>query len=60
MERIRQIFTELGKKPTGQHCKGMEGVIKEGAEAIELDEEGAIKDIELTGASQLLAKRRCG
>ncbi len=28
--RLREVFEHLGKKPTGQHCNGMEGVIEEG------------------------------
>ena len=38
-ERLKQIFQILGEKPTGEHCKGMEGVIEEGSEALEKDEE---------------------
>ena len=50
VERLKQAFQIIGKKPTGQHCNGMEGVIKEGKEAIESDEEGPTKDVELIGA----------
>lgn len=51
VQRLKQVFELLGKKPTGQHCKGMEGVIEEGKEAIESDEESATKDVQLTGAA---------
>lgn len=51
IERLKQVFQILGKKPTGQHCNGMEGVVAEGKEAIESDEEGAVKDVQLIGAS---------
>ncbi len=51
VERLKEVFQQLGKKPTGQHCNGMEGVIAEGKEAIESDEEGAAKDVKLIGAS---------
>ena len=27
VERLKQIFELLGKKPTGKHCSGMEGAI---------------------------------
>ena len=27
--RLREAFGHLGKKPTGQHCNGMEGVVEE-------------------------------
>lgn len=49
--RLREAFGHLGKKPTGQHCSGMEGVVEEGTEALEKDEEGAAKDLCLIGAS---------
>ncbi len=50
VERLKQAFQILGKKPTGQHCEGMEGVVKEGKEAIESDEDTSVKDVELIGA----------
>ncbi len=49
--RLREAFQQLGKKPTGQHCSGMEGCIKEAQEALEKDEEGALKDAGLIGAA---------
>jgi ferritin-like metal-binding protein YciE len=49
--RLRDAFGVLGKKPTGQHCNGMEGVVEEGADALEKDEEGANKDLGIVGAS---------
>ena len=51
VQRLRQAFGILGKKPTGQHCSGMEGVVEEGQEALEKDEEGAAKDLCIVGAS---------
>ncbi len=51
VDRLKQVFQTLGKKPTGQHCNGMEGVVAEGKEAIESDEEGAVKDVQLISAS---------
>lgn len=52
VERLKQAFQHLGKKPVGQHCNGMEGLIEEGKEAIESDEGGAAsKDIHLIGAA---------
>ena len=49
--RLREVFAHLGKKPTGEHCNGMEGCIKEVTEALEDDETGALKDAGLLGAS---------
>ena len=51
VERLKEVFEHLGKKATGQHCNGMEGVVEEGKEAIESDEEGPVKDVQLAGAS---------
>ncbi len=51
VERLRQVFQILGEKPTGEHCNGMEGVIEEGADALEKDEEGASFDAGIIGAA---------
>lgn len=51
MLRLKQIFEILEEKPTGEHCKGMEGVIEEGADALEKDEEGASFDSGIVGAA---------
>ncbi len=51
VQRLRDAFGVLGKKPTGQHCNGMEGLIEEGQDALEKDEEGANKDLGISGAS---------
>jgi ferritin-like metal-binding protein YciE len=51
VERLKKVFAELGEKPTGQHCNGMEGVIEEGKDALEKDEEGASFDSGLIGAA---------
>ena len=49
--RLKGVFERLGEKPTGQHCNGMEGIVEEGAEALEKDEEGASFDSGLIGAA---------
>lgn len=51
VERLKQVFAALGEKPTGQHCNGMEGVIEEGKDALEKDEEGASFDSKIIGAA---------
>ena len=48
---MKQAFELLGEKPTGEHCNGMEGVIEEGADALEKDEEGASFDSGIVGAA---------
>jgi ferritin-like metal-binding protein YciE len=51
VERLKQVFTILDEKPTGEHCNGMEGVIEEGADALEKDEEAASFDSGIIGAA---------
>ncbi len=49
--RLKEVFQILEEKPTGQHCSGMEGVVEEGADALEKDQEGASFDSGLIGAA---------
>ena len=51
VDRLKQIFEQLGKKPSGELCKGMEGLVKEGQDQLESDEEGAAKDVCIAGAA---------
>jgi ferritin-like metal-binding protein YciE len=51
VERLKKVFGHLEEKPTGSHCNGMEGVIEEGADALEKDAEGASFDSGLIGAA---------
>jgi ferritin-like metal-binding protein YciE len=51
VERLKKVFSLLDKKATGQHCNGMEGVIEEGKDALEKDEEGASFDCGIVGAA---------
>ncbi|MEI9999816.1 MAG: ferritin-like domain-containing protein [Verrucomicrobiota bacterium] len=50
--RLEEIFKKLEEKPTGKKCKAMEGLIKEGAEAIEEDATDAARDALLIAAAQ--------
>jgi ferritin-like metal-binding protein YciE len=53
VKRLDQIFQNLGEKPTGKKCKGMEGLIEEGKEMIEEEElEGEALDAGLISAAQ--------
>lgn len=51
VERLKEVFEQLEEKPTGSHCSGMEGVIEEGTEALQKDEQGASFDSGLIGAA---------
>jgi ferritin-like metal-binding protein YciE len=51
VERLKEVFAHLEEKPTGEHCDGMEGIVEEGKNALEKDEEGASFDVGLIGAA---------
>ena len=51
VQRLETIFKDLDEEPTGKKCKGMEGLIEEGAEAME-EYEGDLLDAALIGAAQ--------
>ncbi len=48
--RLEEVARLLNIKPTGKKCAGMEGVIKEGAEALEEDGDETILDLGIIGA----------
>jgi len=48
--RLEKVAELLETKPTGKKCMGMEGVIKEGAEALEEEGEDVVLDISIIGA----------
>jgi len=52
VQRLDQIFKQLGTKQKGQTCKGMEGLIKEGEEMIKMKGDPAAIDAGLIAAAQ--------
>jgi ferritin-like metal-binding protein YciE len=52
VQRLEKIFQTLGESPKGKKCKGMEGLVEEGAEVMEEDFEGSLIDAALIGAAQ--------
>jgi ferritin-like metal-binding protein YciE len=52
VQRLEEIFEALGESPKGKKCKGMQGLIEEGAEVLDEDYEGSILDAALIGAAQ--------
>jgi ferritin-like metal-binding protein YciE len=48
--RLEKVAQLLETKPTGKKCMGMEGVIKEGAEALEEEGDDAVLDLGIIGA----------
>ena len=52
ISRLEQIFELLGKPARGKHCAGMEGLIEEGKEVIEVESPEAVTDAGLIAAAQ--------
>lgn len=52
VQRLEQIFAQIGDKPKGQTCKGMEGLLKEGEEMIKMKGDSAAIDAGLIAAAQ--------
>jgi ferritin-like metal-binding protein YciE len=50
--RLDEVFGTLGEKPRAKHCKGMEGLLQEGAESLEEEEKATLRDLQLIGAAQ--------
>ena len=52
VQRLEEIFRSLEESPKGKKCAGMEGLVKEGSEAIQEDFPATIKDAALIGAAR--------
>ncbi len=52
LERIDDVISQTGIEKTGEKCKGMAGLIAEGAEVIEEDGDPMAKDAALIAAAQ--------
>jgi ferritin-like metal-binding protein YciE len=50
--RLEEVFSQLGEKAKAKHCKGMEGLLSEGAESLEEEDKGTLRDLQLIGAAQ--------
>ncbi len=51
-KRLEQILTSHGQTTRGPKCKGMEGVVAEGAEMIEEEADDEVRDAGLISAAQ--------
>ncbi len=52
VERLEEIFSRLGKKPTGKTCKAMKGLIEEGSEMMQEDGPESVLDAGIISAAQ--------
>jgi ferritin-like metal-binding protein YciE len=52
VERLEQAFEILGESAKTKTCHAMDGLIKEGGEAIDMDGPSALRDADLIGAAQ--------
>jgi ferritin-like metal-binding protein YciE len=52
IERLKQVFAELGASPSGKQCEAMKGLLKEGEEAIQKGVTGTLKDALLIAGAQ--------
>jgi ferritin-like metal-binding protein YciE len=52
VDRLTKIFQELDESPKGKKCKGMEGIIADGAELMKEDAEPEVMDAGLISAAQ--------
>ncbi len=52
VQRLEQILTQLGQSAGGKTCAAMQGLVKEGNEAISENERGEVLDAALIAAAQ--------
>lgn len=52
VDRLDQIYKELGKKPENEKCKGMEGLLEEGDKQLEERKDSDVLDAAIIGAAQ--------
>ena len=52
VDRLEQVFAIIEKAPRAEHCKGMEGLIEEGAALLEEEGAPAVIDAALIAAAQ--------
>lgn len=52
VQRLEQLFGEMGESPKGKHCKGMEGLLAEASELMGEDAQEDVMDAGLIAAAQ--------
>ncbi len=52
ISRLEQIFQSLNEKPSGETCKGMKGVIKEGDDLVSKANDPSVRDASIITSAQ--------
>ncbi len=52
VDRLEKVFKSLGEPIKAKPCKAMKGLIEEGAEALEENDAGPVRDAQIIGAAQ--------
>jgi len=52
VERLEEVFEDIGEKPKGKTCRAMKGLIEEGSEILEEDGEESVIDAGIIVAAQ--------
>ena len=52
VERLEEVFEEIGEKPKGKTCQAMKGLIEEGSEVLKQDGEESVIDAGIIVAAQ--------
>jgi len=52
VERLQQVFEQVGKRARGQTCEALNGIVEEGEEVIEEFEAGAVRDAGILANAQ--------
>ena len=52
VERLEEVFEDIGEKPKGKTCRAMKGLIKEGSEILQEDGEESVIDAGIIVAAQ--------
>lgn len=52
VERLQQVFEQIGKRARGQTCEALNGIVEEGEEVIEQFEAGPVRDAGIVASAQ--------
>jgi ferritin-like metal-binding protein YciE len=50
--RLEKIFADMGEKPKGEKCKGMQGVLAEGSDLVDKVEDPDLRDAAIIASAQ--------